>query len=161
MILDSCTIILLAKASVLEKASESYNIKITSPVQEEVLEGKKKMFPDALLLERLVNEKKIKIVEVPLEKMHKMMQDFNMDKGEASVIARGLQEKELVGTDNRQGRKAARVYGLDLIGSIEVIVSLQKKKKISREKALEALSILQKEGWFSSYLIEQAKGDVQ
>ncbi len=159
--LDSCTIILLAKASVLERAAETYKLRITNAVYEEVMAGKEKMFTDALLLDRLEKEQKIKRVDFNTQKMKKIMQDFNMEQGEASVIAKGIEENEIVGTDNRQGRKAAKVYGLSLTGSINLVVALYKKRKITKEKAIEALKILQEQGWFSSYLIEQAKGDLQ
>ena len=57
-------------------------------------------------------------------------------------------------TDNKQARKAARIYGLKLIGSPEVVVSLHKAKVLQSEKALAALDILRKFGWFDDYLIK-------
>ena len=161
LIIDSCSIILLAKASVLERLTELHEMYITNAVAEEVLAGKKKQFADALLLERLLNEKKIKSIPYPKEMGEKIMSDYNMGKGEASIITVGFIQKEIIiVTDNLQGRKVAKVFGLPLVGSIECIVSLYKNKKITKEKAKESLGILKKEGWFQSYLIDDAEEDL-
>lgn len=159
--MDACSLILLAKASVLESAAEEYSIIVTSEVYQEVVAGKQQMFPDALLVERLHNEEKIAIEKIEGKMTRKLIQDFNMGAGESSTLALGLKnQKMIVATDNKQGRKAATIFNLLLVGSIEVIVSLFKRKKISQEKAITALKILQKEGWFNSYLIEKGIEDI-
>jgi predicted nucleic acid-binding protein len=85
-----------------------------------------------------------------------------MGAGEASIVAAGIEKKELVvTTDNRQGRKATIVNGLSLVGSIEIIVSLYKRKKITYEKAGSAFKTLKEDGWFDSYLIEKALEDLK
>lgn len=162
LIIDACSMILLAKASVLEACVAMHSITVTTEVYNEVLEGKKKVFPDALLLERLVNEKKIRLLKADTKITNKLMQDFHMAKGEASTIAFGIKEKDvLVVTDNKQGRKAAQIHGLHLVGSIEIIISLYRKKKIESSKAKEAIKKLQEYGWFHSSLIEKAMEDIE
>lgn len=161
ILFDSCTLILLAKASVLETLAALHRIHVPEEVRREVLAGKKHLFPDALLVERLTNEKKL--VSVPTSKAvsHKIAADFNMGRGEASVIANALVRPGWsVATDNRQGRSAAKILNVPLIGSIEIVVHLWKNKKIDTEKAKEALSILKREGWFNSYLTEKAGEDI-
>ena len=94
--------------------------------------------------------------------MEKIKNDFNMGKGEASIIAAALENKgKVIITDNKQGRKAATIHNLPLAGSIEIIIDLYKKKKINSQKALEALQIIQEVGWFHPYLIEKAQEDIQ
>ena len=51
-VIDACSAILLAKATLLETVFETYDIQITKQAYEEVAEGKKEMFADALLIER-------------------------------------------------------------------------------------------------------------
>ena len=159
--MDSCSVILLAKASVLETLLEEYAVVVTSSVYKEVMKGKLKLFKDALLVERLKKEGKLTIISVNTTLMKKLRRDFNMGEGEASTLAATLKEKEgIIVTDNRQGRKAAHINNLLLVGSIELVVSLYRKKRITREKVLHALNILKDEGWFDDHLIETAKGDV-
>lgn len=163
IIIDSCSVILLAKATILEKFSEWKKTMITGTVYSEVLEGKEKRFLDALLLERLVNEKKIHIDEnFRKELVQKMVQDFGLGIGESESIAAASETKNrIVITDNKQGRKAAKIQGLNLSGSIDVVISLYIAKKITKEKALSALQVLKKEGWFQDYLVEYAINEVQ
>jgi predicted nucleic acid-binding protein len=159
---DSCTFILLAKASVLELFSNNNIVMTTKNVYDEVLEGKKKLFPDALLLERLKNENKIKVTSLNSASTQKIMQDYAMGVGEASLISVAIKEKNvIIATDNMQGRKVANLMNIPLIGSLEIIVSLHKKNIITDEKAISALKILKEEGWFHSYLVEKVEEDIK
>ena len=155
--LDSCTIILLAKASVLEIVIDSYDVIITQDVYKEVIKGKEKSFQDALLLERLGEQKKFKQRNTDAALTKKLVNDFNMGVGEASVISCAMKQKDCVAaTDNRQGRNAAKINNLPFVGSIEIVVALFKNKKITFEKTMTALKILRIAGWFDDYLIENA-----
>lgn len=160
-VMDACSAILLAEAGVLEKALETYETEMTKQAYEEVLAGKKEMFSDALLIERLNKDGKIKIVESDKKTTDKLEKDFNMGKGEAATISVAITNKKGVITDNRQGRKAAAINNLPLIGSVEMVVDLCKKRAINNLKADEALKTLKKEGWFEEHLIEKARGDIQ
>lgn len=161
VLIDSCTLILLAKASVLETLAALRVVHVPKGVYREVLAGKKHLFPDALLVERLSNEKKLVMCSVSKTAARKIATDFNMGIGEASVIVGALAHSGwCVATDNRQGRSAAKIFNLPLIGSIEIVVHLWKQKKIDTEKARQALSILKHEGWFNPYLIEKAGEDI-
>ena len=113
-------------------------------------------------MERLKEEKKIDIKNVlNKELIQKLAHDIGLGAGEAESIAAALESKsKTILTDNKQGRKAAKIYGLNLLGSIEIIIALYKKQKISKEKALTALKILKEKGWFQNYLIEEAKKEV-
>ncbi|MFA4886818.1 MAG: hypothetical protein WC595_01265 [Candidatus Nanoarchaeia archaeon] len=159
---DACTLILLAKASVLEKGTEAFKVTMTAEVYEEVLKGKGKMAEDAFLIERLEKEKKITVVRSLKKMTEELIKNFEMGKGEASVISLALEEKGMViATDNRQGRKVAKINNLNLVGSLELVVALFKKGKITSEKALSALKVLETEGWFDDYLIEKTKEDIK
>ncbi len=161
IVIDSCSIILLAKASILEKFLDSYDLLVTTEVYNEVIKGKEKMFKDALLIEKLNKEDKLVIVKTDTKIKKKIMQDFNMGEGESSVIALGIKNSYTVATDNKQGRRAAEINNIPLVGSIEITVSLLKKRKIDYEKASEALRILKEEGWFDNTLIEKAMEDIK
>ncbi len=160
IIVDACSAILLAKASVIEIATNEFHFAITTQVFQEVLAGKKKQYPDALLIERLWQEKKITLVESPVELYKKIKKDFNMGDGESSVLASAIVNKSIIVTDNRQARNAAMVHTVPIVGSVEIVVSLVKKRKISIEKAKKALATLSEEGWFHSSLIDKAREDI-
>ena len=160
---DSCSIILLAKAGVLEEFADECKLFITEDVYKEVLDGKDKKFADALLAERLVKEKKIDIIKNLNKKLvKKLMQDFNLGIGEAGTLSIGInKECEIVATDNKQGRKACIVNRLKLIGSIDIIVALHKLKRINKNNAISGLNRLREFGWFHNYLIDNALEDIK
>ena len=155
---DSCSIIQLAKATILETLSVKYNLFITEKVYKEILKGKDKKFIDALLTERLVKEKKIKISKVMNNNLtKKIMQDFNLGIGEAETLTLVMEKQcEAIITDNKQGRKSAIIYGLNLVGSIDVVSALYKLNLIDKDKAVEGLKRLREFGWFQDYLIDNA-----
>jgi len=160
---DSCSIILLAKATILETLSNKYDLFITEKVHKEILQGRDKNFLDALLTERLVKEKKIiisKAVNNNLTK--KLMRDFNLGAGEAETLALVMEKQcEAIITDNKQGRKSAFIHGLNLIGSVDVISALYRLKLIDEDKAAEGLKRLREFGWFHDYLIDKALEDIK
>jgi predicted nucleic acid-binding protein len=161
--MDACTAILLAKASVLESAARTFNIILPKSVYNEILAGKEKKYTDALLAERLVKDKVIFIMDVEnISLREAIKQDFGMDDGEADAIALQLQENfDAVATDNKQGRKAAKIYSNALLGSPDIITALFKRKKVSKEKAIQACDILKKEGWFNELLLERVLEDIK
>ena len=160
---DSCSIILLAKATVLEALSKKYKLFITGNVYKEILNGKDKKFADALLTEKLVKDKRIHTKKAASNILiKKLVQDFNLGDGEAETLALAInKECDVIVTDNKQGRKTALIYGLNLAGSIEVVVSLYKLKLIDKEKAIGGLKKLREFGWFHDYLIDNALEEIK
>jgi predicted nucleic acid-binding protein len=139
-----------------------YNLSLTNEVYAEVLAGKSKLFPDALLVEKLKNEQKIKIEIADSKLTKKFEQDFKMGAGEASIVSAGVNDRsKIVVTDNRQGRIAAKINNLQLAGSLDLIVALYQQQKVSKEKAMAALKTLQEEGWFEPLLIEIAREEIK
>ncbi len=160
---DSCSLILLAKATVLEKLADRYSLFISEVVYKEVMEGKIKKFIDSLLTERLVKENKIRVNGIKsAELTKKLEEDFSLGVGEAETLSLILNKDcDIILTDNKQGRKTAIIYDLDLIGSVEVVVSLYKLKVIDKNKAIDALKKLREFGWFQDYLIDNALEEVK
>mgnify|MGYP001570717943 CR=1 FL=1 len=161
--IDSCSIILLSKATVLEAVCKEYDLIMAKTVYEEVLKGKDKKFMDALLTEKMVKEKKIIIKKVANARLvNKLIRDFNLGNGEAEALALAISgECECIITDNKQGRKSALIHGLKLIGSIDVISALCKLKLIDKSKAQNGLMKLKEFGWFQEYLIESAMEEIK
>lgn len=161
--MDACTVILLAKASVLESAAKAYAISIPESVYNEVLAGKDKKLVDALLTERLIEERILTLAATENPKLRDaLMQDFSMGIGEADTFALSIEKGfDAVATDNKQGRKAALVNSLKLIGSPEIVMALFKTKEIPKDKTKKALKVLKNEGWFNELLIERLMEEVE
>lgn len=162
-VIDSCSIILLAKAEILQLLAENRNLIISKSVYAEVVEGRNIKLLEALLLERLVNEKIVTIEDnVNKNLVEKLRNDFNLGDGEAESIELAMEKQDkLIITDNKQGRKAAKVYNLNVSGSLGCVMALFKLNKIDKEKARNTLKKLKESGWFQDYLIETALGEIQ
>lgn len=161
--IDSCSIILLAKATILESMCKKYDLAVAKTVYEEVLKGKDKKFMDALLTEKLVKEKKINVkTAINAKLVNKLARDFNLGKGEAETLALVIGgECDAIVTDNKQGRKSALMHGLKLVGSIDVISALYRLKLIDKNKAQDGLMKLREFGWFQEYLIDNAMEEIK
>jgi predicted nucleic acid-binding protein len=163
VIVDACSIILLAKSDVLGSFSEWKDISVSRGVSNEVSEGKKKVYYDALVFEKMVDEKRVKIVDVENKKLLREFKDrYGLGRGEAETIVLYL-DKNYDGliTDNKQGRKIAKLFDIHPIGTPDIIVALCKSKQITKEKAMEALCIIRRFGWFVDSIIENAMFEVE
>lgn len=163
IIMDACTVILLAKASVLESAAKTFNVILPKSVYEEVLAGKAKKYADALLTNHLVETKIISLMKIENNKLKEQIKwDFGMGDGEAEAITLQLEENfDGVATDNKQGRKAADIYSVPLLGSPDIVMALFKMKKITAEKTKQAFNILKTEGWFNDIFIERLMEEIE
>ena len=153
--IDSSGIILLAKSSLLREACLLTELETSEEVKSEVMAGLERGRKDALYMQELVKERKIKITEFDKKLCEKFRKDFNIGLGEASVIALSASKKMNLITDDNKARKVGKVIGLDVLSSLDFPVILYKKGIITYDKARDCLEVLKKEGWFSeSVLIE-------
>lgn len=162
MVIDACSVILLAKATVLERFVDWKEIIISKRAYKEVIKGKDKKCFDALLLDRLYKDKKIRIMGTKNKRLlNKLKRDYGLGDGEAETISAYLENKlEGLITDNKQGRKTAKVYGIEPIGSPDIIISLLMAEKIDKNKAINALNDLRRYGWFEDSIIDYALMEV-
>ncbi len=140
MISNASPLIVIAKIELLKEFIELYElIEITPQVYEETitkgLEAKKQ---DVQLLNSLFQESKIKIVKLNQEhgKLAKtLLENYNLDKGEAETIALVLQlNKKEVLMDEALGRKVAKFYKIKPKGTLRVLLELYEKRIIDEKK---------------------------
>ena len=87
IVFDASTLILLAKAELLEKFLESVGQPIAIPkeVERECCQAKKKL--DALLIQKAIDQNRVKVAAVKNRKLLKrVLEDFPLGKGEAEAI---------------------------------------------------------------------------
>ncbi len=156
---DSSGIILLAKGDMLRELCSIAYLEATEEVKSEVMAGLEKGRKDALYMQELVKEEKIKVIKVDNNLTEKFRKDFNLGLGEASVIALAINQKIPMITDDNKARKVGKVLGLDVLSSLDLPLILYEKDVITYDKAKICLEVLKKEGWFGeSVLIEAFKG---
>lgn len=164
LVMNSSTTILLAKTNLLRTVDEQFDeVTISKEVYKEVVEESKPLgYDDAMITEKEVREKRIKVKDVKSESMAKrIVQDFAMGRGESETVALAIEEKaDLLATDDYQCMKACRSLGIPFTQAISLIVALFESRRISREKTIEAIERLKDYGWYADWIIEDAKNKV-
>ncbi len=163
IIKDGMIIIHLAKLSILEKSCIHFKETIIPElVHEEIIRGKEKNFPEIPIITRLIQKRKITIKKVKDKNLTKKANQFNIQRGEAEVIALYWQEKaNIIATDDDNVRKKRILLDINTIGTPAIIVKLYKKNLIDRNKAEQCISELRKIGWFSNNILDQIKLEVK
>jgi predicted nucleic acid-binding protein len=154
--IDSSGLILLAKADILRETCSIVELETTEEVKNEVMMGLEKGRKDALYLQELVEEEKIKIVPVDKNLVKKFRKDFNLGLGEASVIALAISQKMPMVTDDDKARKIGKILGVSVLSSLDFPSVLYGKNVITYDKAKICLEVLKKEGWFSENVLIEA-----
>jgi predicted nucleic acid-binding protein len=156
IIADSSSIILLAKASVLESLTGIDKLVIGRVVYEEsVLQGKTKSIPDSLLIEKLVDEEKIIVLQAGEKTKAKLEKTLGLTGGENDTLALAIDNNaRMVLTDDRKNIVACRITGMPFMISLDAIIELCQGGKISKEKAFFAFEKIKEHGWISEELIE-------
>ncbi len=147
----------LAKITLLEKCCSFFGqVIIPQEVFEEtVTAGLKQGYPDASLIQALVSGGQIGVKTVTERGLLERAYQCNIKGGEAEAVALYWQEKAgLLASDDDNVRKKKEALDIALIGTPAILLSLYRKKLISRQKALEAVKTLKKIGWFSTAVLD-------
>jgi len=162
-ILDAMVSIHLAKLSLLEKTCNQFkNIIIPKLVYEEIQKGKKKGFADTIIIYDLIDKKKIQIKKVKDKKLIDKAKQFNIQRGEAEVVALYWEEKrDLIFTDDDNVRKKKLLLDTNIVGTPTIILKLYKDKKINTTKYKQSVQELKKIGWFNNSIIDKLMLEVK
>lgn len=161
---DSMILIHLAKLAVLEESCRQFGIVlIPEKVYEEaVLAGKEKGHPDALIIEREIKGNLIKIKKVINRKKVDDLRLFGLHYGEAEAVALYFQENaRFLATDDDTCRRNRIMLGINIIGTPAIVIMLFRKGRISREKAIDCVSVLDTIGWFDENVIHEMNRQIE
>jgi len=158
IVFDSSTLILLAKKELLDMFLNSFDgiVAIPKVVREETCN--KKTF-DALLIEKRIEEEKIKVYEVEKKDLvKKLIEDFNLEDGEAEAIILCIERgSKILATDDKNAINACKVLKIKFTTAINILIRAYEKQLIEREKALIKLDNLRVVGRYKEKIIEDAK----
>lgn len=139
---DASPLIYLSKINQLELLKKLFgNVFIPGEVyQEVVIRGKIDSHSDAIIIERAVG-KWINIVKI--NDTQKLANFEELDKGEMETIILALNKKaNLVLIDEACGREIARNLGLNVKGTVYVLLLAYQKKILSREEIKKSFELL-------------------
>ncbi len=158
---NTSTLVLLAKVACLEKFLEvSPTIEIPIQVKKEVLFEKESYY--ARLIEKVIQQGKIKVILAEPDKVRLIMSQFRLDFGEAAAYAGFNPEKHsAILTDDGELIKLCKLEKIPFICAMAIIIRMYEKQKLSAEETLTKLKELNQIGRYSQKLYEHFKKEVQ
>lgn len=159
IVFDSSTLILLAKAELLDDFIADYGGKILIPQEVERECCRQKKTFDAVLIQERVESKKIIVVKISNAALRdRLMDDFNICAGEAEAIVLAIERKgKIVATDDRNAIKAYKMLKMPFTSAIAILVRMKDKGAIDAAKAKASLNALFKYGRYGNNIIKEAK----
>ena len=160
---DTTPLIYFTKAGFQENLVKLFQIVIDSDVyREAVLNGIRKGFADALLLDKLVKQGKIEITS-PQTDLTKYSTIYKLGFGELSTILlvkEGITDLAII--DDSYARKVAKTLGLKVHGSLFVLKYAVKKHEITPHEALQVLHKMIKKGfWLNPEIVTTFQKNLQ
>lgn len=157
-IFDSSTLILTTKIELLPQFLNNIGMDVSIPkaVEEECCGANKTL--DALIIRKALDDEKIQVHKVRNAKtVAKLIEDFNMGRGEAEAIALALEQKALiVGIDDKCGIDACKLLGLPFTTAIGLLIRSRQKDLIDLDDARARLSALARYGRYRKSILEDA-----
>jgi len=162
IVLDASAVILLAKIDLLEIFVSNFSGRVLIPekVREEVCIEE---MGEAPLIVKLIKDKKIQVLKVKNGKpTKKLMDDFNIDTGEAEAIILALQEKvSIIATDDRNAIRACKILKIEFTTAIAVLIRAFEKNLIDKDEALIKLRKLELVARYSRAIVEDARKRIE
>lgn len=157
--LDASTLILIAKVEVLDVFLDDVKVKVVIPAEvEKECCAVKKSF-DALMIQKAVQESKIKVMEVKNKKLvAKLRGDFGLGRGEAEAIALALEERaQILGIDDKNGINACKLLSIPFTTAIGILIRLREKRVLTADEALTKLTALGRHGRYKQSILDDAR----
>ena len=159
IVFDASTLILIAKADLLDLFLTSINVPVAIPreVEKECCSSKKAL--DAIIIQKALDESRIEVFTLRNRRLvAKLRTDFSLGRGEAEAIALGLDEKaQIVGIDDKNGIDACKVLGIALTTAVGTLIRSREKGLLEKPDAIAKLALLAKYGRYKHSIIEDAR----
>ena len=159
IVFDASTLILIAKVGLLDLFLSNVSVPVAIPgeVEKECCGSKKAL--DAVIIQRALDESRIKTVGVKNRRLvAKLQADFSLGRGEAEAIALALSEKaEVLAIDDKNGINACKLLGVAFITAVGILIRGREKGLLEESDALEKLTSLAKHGRYKDSIIEDAR----
>jgi len=157
IVFDSSTLILLAKIEIIELFITDFQGDVVIPERVKY-EVTSKGGDETILITQLIKERRIKVLKIKDgKKINKLMEDFNIDRGEAEAIVLALQKGyRTVATDDRNAIKACKLLKIDFVTAIAFLIRAFEKGLIDKDMAFTKLNKIKSIGRYSEKIIKDA-----
>ena len=159
IVFDASTLILIAKAELLDLFLADIELEAAIPIEvaKECCGVKKSL--DALLIQKALDELRLKVIAGKNRKLVvKLQGDFVLGRGEAEAIVLALAEKaQVLGIDDKNGINACKLLGIVFTTAIGILVRSREKGLLTGSEALTKLTTLAKHGRYKESILEDAR----
>ncbi|HXB69748.1 MAG TPA: hypothetical protein VNY05_15965 [Candidatus Acidoferrales bacterium] len=159
IVFDASTLILLAKAELLESFLMQSTLAAVVPreVAREACEEKSSF--DSLLIRRLIAEKQIALESLRERTLfNKLRLDLGLGLGEAEAIALAVaRSAQLAATDDKRAIDACKLVRMPFTSAVAILVRMHEKGAIDQQSALLKLGILERAGRYKKSIIGAAR----
>ena len=160
ILLDTSTLVLLAKLDLLGPLAEEVRVMIPTAVKVEAT--RKRELWDAKLIYRLAKEKKIHVVREEQKPLAETVgRDFALGKGEASAVILAKTRGLLLGIDDKQGIRACKVLGIQFTTTLAVIMRFHEKGILNADQTIAKIEKLRTYGWYQAELLEKVLKEIK
>jgi hypothetical protein len=158
LVFDSSTLILLARAEMLDVFLGDYRGEVRIPRAVETECCVSGVRPDAILIRERVRERRIRVEKVQgSEVVRRLRDDFHLGHGEAEAVALALERQAtLVATDDRNAMRACGALRLAWTTAMSILVRATEKGLVPRDEALGRLDRLAGLGRSDRRIVEAA-----
>jgi hypothetical protein len=158
IIFDASTLILLARASVLELFISNAKTTAMMPeaVEKETCAAHREETP---VITGLMEKGELTVKSVKNRKqIEKLMTDFCLDLGETEAIMLALKEEGgIVATDDRNAIRACKMLNISFITAISVLIGLHERGRILGDEVMLKLDKLASIGRYSKAIVADAR----
>ncbi len=159
VVFDASALILMAKIGLLKELSKEIDIHTTETVCEETTRAETY---DAEVIQQRSENNHFTREKVPEENIEKIIDRFNLDKGEASTIALQRQiNADIIATDDKQAINACKILEIKFTTSLKLLGRAYEKELISQEKAMTKLKELDKHGRYNDNQIKSTEQNIR
>ena len=133
-------------------------ITIPDAVRYETIErGKSEGYSDAVMLERLETEGRLKTVKLSTSRSAKIAKELakEIGKGEAEAIALALERKERLFIDDQKGRYIAILYGIETSTTLGLMFELLINGVLSKEDYRRNVKNYCSGGWITAEIVQE------
>ena len=159
IVFDSSTAILLAKIHLLNVVCEESKVIFSETVKEETT--KKKDIFDSKLIFNLISENKINVIKAIQSEVSGLMEDFNIEKGEAEAIEIARGKKYLLAIDDGPSIKICKIMDIKFMTALHFLINFYKKGFLDKNIALEKLKDLERFGRYDYNIIKNARSKIE
>jgi predicted nucleic acid-binding protein len=162
LVFDASTLILLAKADLLDVFLEDFPATPQLPRAVEAECTAAPSRPDGVLIRQRIAEGRLAVAEVQQPRvLAQIVQDFRLGIGEAEALALALEKENItIATDDRNAIRACKVLRIRFVTSLGILVGAVEKGLVNPEDGMRCLERLKSYGRFRSEVIAEVRRQI-